>query len=893
LPNRTWPARGALAAAVAALAFTGTPAAAQQDPLRESAVRHTDAHAAAPVARATRRDERIDLDGRLDEEAWSRAIVIDNFIQTDPNEGRPSTERTEVYILYDDDALYVGARLWDSTGDVKSRLGRRDSMLGDSDWFYFSLDSHHDHLTAYQFSVNPAGVKRDEITTGGGRGDVSWDAVWDAATSIDAEGWTVEMRIPFSQLRFSSSDVQTWGIQISRRINRTQEVSVFAFTPRSMRGGVARFGHLVGLEGIRPGKRLEVMPYIAGRGEYMAVAEGNPYRTGRDHFGGTGVDAKYRVTNALTIDATFNPDFGQVELDPAVVNLSAFETSFQERRPFFVEGADIFRFSDSRLFYSRRVGRAPQGPLPGDVAFSKRPDASTILGAFKLTGRTQSGWSVGLLQALTAEEVAPWTSTAGGTYENVVEPLTNYTVGRVLRDFRAGQSQVGVLGTAMSRRLGNTGLDHLLRSGAYTGGIDATHEFLNRTWSLEGSFSFSHVLGSELAMARTQHLSSRYFHRPDAGHLGVDSTLTSLSGYSAKLELAKRAGLHWRGDASVATVSPGYEINDVGFQTGVDRVSTNMNVTYVENSPSRRFRNWRIGGGPQLNWNHGGDFLGGRANINVNGQFANFWGGNLRLDKRIVGFDDRLTRGGPLARDRAGQSLNLNLNSDSRHRISGRVNANYSWGEGEGLDRRVSLNMSMRPADFWSFSLGPSFSSNVSTAQYVTSVADPLMTATYGRRYIFAGLDQTTVSMESRLNVNFRPELSLEVFAQPFIATGDYLELKQLRAPGTFEFDVFGRDVGTVTYDADTNRYHIDPDDAGPAAVFDVRNRDFNTRSLRGNAVLRWEYRPGSALFVVWQQRRSASFERGDFDLRRDTRGLLDAPPSNIFLVKLSYWLNL
>jgi hypothetical protein len=888
------PARPAPLVALLALALAASPAAAQEEPLRgNGTVRPHASHDDAPVAQAIRRDGRIEIDGRLDDEAWSRAVVVDNFVQTEPHEGRLSTERTEVFVLYDDDALYIGARLWDSTGDIKSRLGRRDSMLGDSDWFYLYIDSHHDHLTAYQFSVNPAGVKRDEIVNSGFRNDVSWDAVWDAATSVDAEGWTVEMRIPFSQLRFSSADVQTWGLQLSRRINRIQEVSVFAFTPRSMRGGVARYGHLVGLEGIRPGKRLEIMPYVLGRGEYVPVAAGNPYRSGRDYFGGTGIDAKYRVTNALTVDATFNPDFGQVELDPAVVNLSAFETSFQEKRPFFVEGSDIFRFSDNRLFYSRRIGRTPQGALPAGVAFANRPDASTILGAFKLSGRTQRGWSIGLLQATTAEEVAPWVGEDGATGETIVEPMSNYVVGRVVRDLRAGQTQIGVLGTALNRRLDGSGMADLLRSSAYTGGVDLTHEFLNRTWSLDASFSFSHVLGSEPAMTRTQRLSSRYYQRPDARHVAVDSTLTALSGYSAKLELAKRAGLHWRGDASISAVSPGYEINDIGFQTGVDRVSASTSITYVENTPSRYFRNWRINGGPQVNWNHGGDWLGGRANINFNAQLANFWGGSVRLDKRIVGYDDRLTRGGPLARDRAGQSVNVNVNTDSRNRISGRINANYGWGAGEGLDRRVSLNMSMRPADFWSFSVGPSYSNSVATAQYVTSVGDSLMTSTYGRRYIFAGLDQTTVSMETRLNVNFRPELSLEVFAQPLIATGDFLELKQLRAPGAFEFDVFGRDVGSVFYNADDNRYYIDPDAGGPAAPFDLRNRDFSTRSLRGNAVMRWEYRPGSAIFLVWQQRRSASFERADFDLRRDARGLLDSPPSNIFLIKASYWLNL
>jgi hypothetical protein len=852
-----------------------------------------DAHADAPVARAVRREGRLSIDGRLDEEEWRRAEVVTNFIQTDPNEGVPPSERTEVYIMFDDDALYIGARLWDSTGQVRSRLGRRDAMLGDSDWFSVMIDSHHDHLTAYQFSANPAGVKRDEVTNGGWRGDASWDAVWDLGTSVDDEGWTVEIRIPFSQLRFSAADMQTWGIQFSRRINALQEVSVFAFTPRRLRGGVARYGHLEGIEGIKPGKRLEAMPYSLARAERVSVAEGNPFRSGRDYFSGFGVDAKYRITSALTIDATINPDFGQVEVDPAVVNLSASETSLQERRPFFVEGADIFRFADARLFNSRRIGRAPQGSLPGGLAFSDRPSAATILGAAKLSGRTATGWTVGLVQALTGEESAPWVDREGMRGETVVEPMTNYLAGRLMRDFRSGQSQVGIIGTAVNRRLDEPQLERLLRRSAYSGGIDFSHEFLNRTWSLQGALALSHVEGSEEAMLRTQLLSSRYYQRPDAEHISIDPTMTSMQGFGAKFDLEKLAGLHWRGTASVSAVSPGFEINDMGFQTGVDRIATNLNVTYVESQPSRYFRNWRISGGPQVNWNFGGDWIGGRGSLNMNGQFANFWNGMLSINKRIVGLDDRLTRGGPLTRDRPGQSVNGHIMTDSRRMVSGRVGWNYSWGVGEGLEQRLNVNASVRPADNWSFSFGPSVSRNLGSAQYVTAVTDSFATATFGRRYIFSSIEQTQVSMDTRLNVNFTPELSLELFMQPLIATGDFQDLKQLRAPRTFDFDVLGRDVGTVTYNEATRVYSVDPDGDGPARAFNIANRDFNTRSLRGNAVMRWEYRPGSTMYLVWQQRRSESFQRGDFDFFRDGRGLLDARPDNIFVFKLSYWLNL
>jgi hypothetical protein len=894
------------AAAVFSACLLGAPvpAAAQQDmpssttPTGPTLGGRSDDHAAAPVVHAMRRVGRVAMDGRLDEEAWRHAVVATGFIQTEPDEGQPSTERTEVYVLYDEDALYIGARLWDSSGDVRKRLGRRDSFLMDSDWFQVMLDSHHDHLTAYQFSINPAGVKRDEIQNGGFRGDASWDAIWDAAVSVDEEGWTVELRIPFSQLRFGQKDEHVWGIQFSRRVNRLQEVSVLAFTPRRDRGGVARYGHLHGLSDIGPGKRWEIMPYTLGRAEYVTAAAGNPFRDGSDYFGGFGADAKYRLTSALTIDATVNPDFGQVEVDPAMVNLSAFEQSLQERRPFFVEGSDIFRFGDTRLFYSRRIGRAPQGSLPSGTSFSDRPDAAPILGAAKITGRTTNGWTIGFMEAVTGETTASWQNRTGDMGETVVEPATNYAVARLIRDLRGGQTQIGAIGTAVHRRLTDEGLERQLRSTAYAGGIDFSHEFFNRTWSADGVIAYSHVMGSPEAMLRTQLQSSRYYQRPDADHLTLDPTLTSMSGFAGRLDVGRRAGLHWRGDANLTVVSPGFEINDLGFLTGVDRVNLAGNLTYVQNTPTKRFRSYRISLGPQLNWNQGGDFLagdflGGRVNLNTNWQFLNFWGANVNLTKRVVGYDDRLTRGGPLARDRAGQSIGGMINSDSRRTFSGRLNANYSWGGGDEGGRRIGFNVSMRPAEYWSMSIGPSYNRSYTSMQYVTAVTDSMKTSTFGRRYIFTELNQTTLSMDTRVNVNFTPTLSFELFAQPFISTADYGALAELDAARSAQLLQYGRDVGSMEYDEATRTFHIDPDNGGPARKFTVSNRDFNMVSLRGNAVLRWEYRPGSTLYLVAQQRRAENGTDPQLDLWRDSRSMLRGTANTMFVAKVNYWLNL
>lgn len=849
------------------LALPG-PLAAQQDDLGQGTTVGSPlaAHLAArPLVHAGRLRGQIRLDGSLDEPQWQEVAPATGFIQTDPYDGESATERTLIYILYDDNALYVGARLQAADGDVRTRLGRRDTFMWDSDWLTIALDTYHDHVSAVQFGINPAGVKRDEAI-GTGNNDASWDAVWDAATSIDDDGWTAELRIPFSQLRFSRQPAQVWGIQISRRSVGREEVAVLAHTPKSERGGVARYGHMVGLEGIEPGRRLELVPYAVSRAEYLNPDPNHPFREDGEFFGGAGLDLKYRLTSSMTLDATVNPDFGQVEVDPAVINLSAFETSFNERRPFFVEGADIFRFSDLRLFYSRRIGRAPQGSLPDGTAYSDRPDNSTILGAARITGRTANGWNLGIVEALTAREQARYVDDNGVSGRMPVEPLTNHLAARATKLLRQGQTRVGGILTTVHRDLDSGPLQDLLRASAWTGGLDFVHEFANRAWTVHGYAAVSRVAGSEAALLRAQHSSARYFQRPDAGHVAIDSTLTVLGGYAARLAINKNAGLHWRGDANISAISPGFEINDLGFQTTADRIGADLNLAWVENTPGRIFRNYRINFRNAADWNFDGDRVQSRTSLGFNYQFLNYWGGELNLTHSFEALDDRLTRGGPLAHNLSDSRIEVQFSSDSRQRVSGRINFQYAWGESGGGTRQLSGSIGVRPSDHWSFSFGPRLNRTRTAAQYLGYVDDAGYTATFGRRYVFAPIDQTTFSMETRLNLTATPNLSFELFAQPFIATGDYGAPMQLRAARTFEFDPWTDEV-----DAD----------------------DFNTRSLRGNAVMRWEWRPGSTLFLVWQQRRSGSIEAGDFDFGRDARAIFDTRPANVFLIKLNYWLNL
>jgi len=875
-------------------------------------------HALAPTANAARATADISIDGVLSEPDWAAAAAITELRQTVPIEGSAVSEATDVRVLYDEDAIYVAARLDDRTA-VTTRLARRDAGLGDSDRFVVMLDSYHDHETAYRFWTNPSGVKGDAIVTGNqtGGGDSSWDPVWDLATSVTESGWVVEMRIPFSQLRFGRQDTQTWGIQVERTIHRNQENATFPFTPTLERSGVSRFAHLHGIGGLDPGRRLELLPYVVARGEYLnlqsptGITFDNPYRSGSDHFGGVGLDLKYGIASNVTLDATVNPDFGQVEVDPSVINLTAFETRYDERRPFFVEGADIFTFGEAgptgsvgrppEVFYSRRIGRAPTGSVPNDAVFSDMPAQTTILGAAKVTGRLGSGWSLGVMEAVTGRENAAFVDTAALPGEVEVEPAGNHLVGRLRRQIRGGRTRFGVMATAQNRDLGGSPLETRLHSSAYTGGIDFAHDSDSRVWLFTGAIAGSRVGGSEAALLRTQQTSARYYQRPDADHVEIDSTATSLGGFYAMAYVGKQAGTFTMRNG-FAYVSPGYEVNDLGFQSEADRILVDTHYQYSQPTPGRFLRSWNTAISPDGKFNTAGDLVFANVNAMLNMEWLNYWRTNIRVQVDPWYDDDRLTRGGPMARTPGSWQARVNVNSDSRRATRLNASYNYFTDRAGGWSRSYDFGVSARFRETINLNIGPSYSRSRSMAQFVRRVTDPMATPTFGARYVFSELDRSTVSLDTRLDVTLTPTLSLQLYLEPFLSVGQYRHLKELRAPNTFEFLEYGVDTGTITQNS-SGDFDIDPDGGGPAASFQVldRNLDFSQRSLIGNAVLRWEWRPGSTLYLVWQQRRvdrisghSAGADPwvGNLDLSRDAGDMLGASADNIFMVKLNYWLN-
>jgi hypothetical protein len=862
----------------------------------------TRGHAAAREIRAARLVGSISVDGQLDEPSWQVAEPASGFTQTDPSEGQPASEATEVRVLIGHDALYIGARLHDrEPRGVRAALARRDDEV-EADEFDVYLDTFHDHLSGVRFRVTPGGAMLDGILGSSAQGseeDDSWDPVWESATQIDSLGWVAEIRIPLSQLRYNSTSNGTWGIQLYRKILRKGEEDWFAFVPKSEVSGVSRYAHVVGLGPLQAQRQLELAPYLLARAAYEPAAAGDPFRKGHDYDGSAGLDLKYGLTSDLTLNATVNPDFGQVEVDPAVVNLTAFETFFPEKRPFFVEGADVFRFGGIRannsfnfptFFFSRRIGREPQRNLDGaEVSFLDSPTETSIRGAAKLSGRTRSGWSIGVLDAVTAGEQARYVNGLGARVTAPVEPLTNYLVGRLRKDLRDGNSTVGMVATTVTRDQDDPDLMSILRSNAYLLGADFTNSWSNRTWSLDGSVGISSVSGTPEAIASTQRSSARYYQRPDATSFHYDPTRTSLTGYSYQLALGKNSGRHWQGGLVYQEVSPGFESNDLGFQADASQRGVSTDLEYHEQQPGPVFRNYQIFPFTNHQWNFDGDLIFGSYGLIFAAQLRNFWDFQLRGDYAPPVYDDRLTRGGPLAQQPRFGDVRLTVNSDTRKTTRLTANLTQSWTAADEHRTEADLTLSVRPSPAFHLSLGPALTLNRTQSQYVTTVLDPAASATFGSRYVFATLDQREVSMITRLDWTFTPTLSLQLFLQPLISAGDFTNLKEFARPRSYDFAVYGRDRGSITSTVEGSE--IDPGDGG--ATFLVPEQDFTIRSLRANAVLRWEWSPGSTFFLVWQQNRQNDDQFGNFRLGRDVDALFAGGESrNVLAVKASYWLS-
>ena len=845
------------------------------------------------------RAEGIKLDGRLDEPAWNRAESGSDFVQRYPDPGKAATMRTEVRVLYDESAIYVAARMFDPHPDsIAAPLGRRDPGDVTSDWIDVIFDSYNDRRTAYRFGVNPAGTKLDVYHFNDSDDDVSWDALWDVATRIDSLGWVAEFRIPLSQLRFHPVEGdRVWGLQFYRAVARRDEWSFWSPYAPSMPGFVSAMGMLRGLNGIKQSAAIELTPYVSSQVMTRQTSAGDPFGDANRFRNAAGVDFRVGLGSALSLTGAINPDFGQVEVDPAVINLSAAETFVEEKRPFFLEGSGIFNFGalplDASLSYSqfihwRRIGRAPQ--LFPDGEWSDMPEQTTILGAAKVSGQIAGGWSLGAAEVLTQRENARVVDASGARSTQLVEPLSNYFVGRAKRDFNEGRATLGFLGTSVNRSLEGESRSQL-RNGAYLLGVDATAATRDRRITLGGFFTQSLVTGSTSAIAATQLSSVRYFQRPDQDRVRFDADRNELTGHDAAVGVVYR-GEPWFGSAQIREITPGYEANDLGFQSRADIRTGTIAFGGERNSSMNTIRSLRATAYGLGGWNFDGDRVYARTGFTSSAQLSSFWNLSLRGSVRPSLIADQLTRGGPAISVPRQVEAGGSISTDSRREWTFGVTGSFADKAGRGTDRSIAGSVRFRPSPSIDISVAPTLDLFRDGAQYIRAVADPLATATFGARYVFATIRQRTLSIDGRADWIFTPTLSFQLFAQPFVSTARFAGYKEVRTTREYDFAEYGRDAGTISRESN-GRFTIDPDGAGTASPFQIGDRfgesSFVTRALRVNAVLRWEYRGGSALYAVWQQTRDGAGLIGDDYSDADIGRLLDVPARNVFLIKASY----
>ena len=803
------------------------------------------------------------IDGLDTDPVWGNAVAFSDFYEFTPNEGKPPRFQTEFRVAYDQKNFYVYVRAFDDDpSQIRTALARRD-VRPPTDQIKIIIDSYFDRRSGYEFAVSPSGVKRDYIIYNDNQEDGAWDAVWDVGTSVDSLGWTAEFRIPLSQLRYANAESHTFGFGVWRDIERHKErVSWPAY--RETKAGISsQLGELSGITGLSSPRRLEMAPYAVVKNVTVAAGEGFAHE---QKYAG-GADFKYGVSSNVTLSGTINPDFGQVEADPAVLNLGAFETFFQERRPFFLEGVGLFRFEVNcsavndcgreNLFYSRRIGRAPQ--LTDYYGDASSTTATTIIGAGKMTGRLPSGISIGVLDAVTQRET--------GLQDKTIEPASNYAVVRLTKDFRNGETGLGAIGTFVNRNL-DQWTEDLLRSSAVTGGLDFRHRFLNRNYQVSARLVGSQVNGSAEAMDLTQQNAVHAYQRPDA-NLDYDPTRTSLTGDFEQVTFGKVGGGRFRFETSYQRTSPGFEINDLGFLNRADKQNQSTWASLSFNKPASFYRRmfWNLN--QWQDWTADGLALDRAFNTNIHAELKNSWWVHAGGTVGGLGsmYCDRCARGGPAVRTDEAYSAWAGMSGDDRKTVIPELWFNYSSRD-EGRTSYVSISpyLTFRLSSRWNMSVGGGIERNKDDRQWYGNIVD----GDGVTHYTFAYLDQKTLSFTGRMDYTMSPTLTFQLYVQPFVTKGDYTNLRELDQPRAGD------------YDARYKPYLAISDPGG-----------FNVKQFRSNAVVRWEYRPGSAVYLVWQQgRENSEPELGGRSFRGDFQELFRAHPNNTFLIKMSYWFD-
>ena len=833
------------------------------------------------------------INGDLDDQAWIGEGWDGDFIQNEPYEGRDPSQPTEFKVGFDNNNLYIAIRAIDSSPDsIIYRMSRRD--MSDGDMVFVIFDSYHDLRTGFVFGVSSAGVRFDMIMPDNGpSGDASWDPVWQAKVKTFDWGWAAEMKIPFTQLRFKKNSEELWGLLVVRSIFRYNEMSFWQHIPRNSSGIVHAMGEMDGLQNIQPRKQLDFTPFaVASYNKYESEV-GNPFRTGKDANFSAGIDAKLGVTNNLTLDLTINPDFGQVEADPSEVNLSAYETFFMEKRPFFIEGNNItsFNVDNDKLFYSRRIGRRPHGYPSLDVdEFADVPISSVILGAAKLTGKTENGWSIGIIESVTKEMKARIDSD-NDTRSETIEPLTNYALARVSRDFNKRNSRIGAVLTNVIRNNDNTSMDHLHKN-ASSAGIDFTQFFKDRNYKISGNLYFSNVEGTPDAIAETQSSSARYFQRTDADYIEYDGTRTNLSGHGGKLELGKIGG-NWNFLFLNTWKSPGLELNDIGYMREADRILNSFFTSYNITEPFSIFRYLHFCNTISTVMDFGGNLNGLEYKGCTTADFTNFWHAEIGFGYSGMQNSNTVLRGGPSMLLPNNWRLNFIIDTDTRKSLSFRLKGSLNGGaEDYYKNRNIGASIKMRPMNSLRIDISPSYSSSQSELQYISH-----RSFNSEDRYVFGTISQKVLKMSLRLNYNITPDLTIQYWGQPFVAAGEYSKFKMITDPHARDYTdrmfIYPNQGPNKQISYFNDYYSIDEDMDG-TDDYGFADPNFNVSKWLSNLVVRWEFLPGSTAYLVWSQRQDYYDGNGRVNIGNDLKNLFTKlKVNNIFLVKFSYRIGL
>ena len=833
------------------------------------------------------------IDGKLDDECWSHGNWAGDYHQFTPDEGAKPTYPTEMNLQYDDKNLYVAFRAFDDEPEKIHRYaGVRDEIVGDMVGVNF--DSYRDYRTGFEFTITAWGQKVDLVLFNPMNWDFNWNAVWKGKVGLEDSAWVAEMEIPMSQLRYSNQKDQVWGMHTWRWIDRLQEESNWERQSKTGPGMLYNYGEFIGISGLKKSRRLEIMPFTLGELKTMKAEPGNPFtKNGRDWAGNMGLDAKIGVSSNFTLDLTVNPDFGQVESDPSVMNLTAFETFYEEKRPFFLEGLTIFdyKFDDQSLFYSRRIGHAPSLAIsPSDNLFVKNPDKTTILNAVKFSGTTSSGLSVGLIQSVTANEYAKLSDPEGNITREKVEPLTSYTIARIQKGFNAGTTVLGGMITSTNRFIGTNDTNlNFLPTDAVTGGLDLIHRWKDKEFFIDAKLIGSYIKGSREAITLLQKSSARYYQRPGADYLDFDPDRTRLSGYGGKFRIGKGSKGFWRYSTGVTVLSPGIELNDLGYMRSADEINQDNEVSYFVNQPVSIFRTYNVTLEQFNSWNFNGTFLGSGGHLSFTSEFKNQWSFGANLIYHSTAFDTKLLRGGPDIRMPSSVTFFGNIRTDASKKFIGTLRYQYeSRGNNSATTYQIEPGFSIRPFSMLKIGVNASYQANHDVLQYV-ALKDIPVSGTI--RYILGTIDQKTLGLTFRMDLNITPEFSIQYYGSPFISKGTFSELKRIVNPDAEKFSeryALYQDPEFID-----GTWLLSDSDNGVPVSYSIDNPDFNFHQFRSNLVAKWEYRLGSYIYLVWSSDRTGINTFSGSSFGESYKFLKEVFPSNIFLIKLNYWFSL